>query len=278
MSWPIASEELWNTEHLPYDSAIWQSVKAPWELLKQPLLGELVQQGHQRFGAQRLPKEISGLVQKDCLLHLGKVYSDNIRVEEAATCHKGGMRCYSDGKMLEGACWIQAGAYFINDSNSISFGKGCLIQSGSYIEGPTAIGDWCEVRQGAFIRGNVLSGLSCIFGHTSELKGVILHDHAKAPHFAYVGDSILGAHVNLGAGTKVSNLKITGTEIVIDHQGTRHATGMRKLGGILGDKVEVGCNTVINPGVIIGRESGVYPAISVRAGTYAAKSIIRAKK
>jgi NDP-sugar pyrophosphorylase family protein len=216
-----------------------------------------------------------GLTDKDYLLHEGRLLSGPIRIEASQAAAKGEMRCYFEGELLAGANWIQAGVYLQSRSGKITIGNNCIIQSGAYLEGPLTLGDRNEVRQGAFIRSQVLSGTGCILGHASEFKGVILHDHAKGPHFAYVGDSILGAHVNLGAGTKVSNLKITGSEIMITINGQKYPTGMRKLGGILGDQVETGCNSVLNPGVILGRESMVYPAIAVRSGYYPPKSWLK---
>jgi len=132
-----------------------------------------------------------------------------------------------------------------------------------------------EVRHGAYVRGEVLTGRRCVIGHATEIKGSIMLDDAKAPHFAYVGDSVLGSKVNLGAGTKVSNLKITGDEIVIKHDGKNYKTGLRKFGALIGGHVETGCNSVLNPGVILGKGSMVYPCVAVRKGYYPPKSLIK---
>jgi carbonic anhydrase/acetyltransferase-like protein (isoleucine patch superfamily) len=282
-NFPLSFDKFWDEALLPYNLKELPELAAPWDLLKQPLLGQLISKGEKRPGVY--PLILQGLTTQDYLFHQGKLYpgllngtgDKNIKIEGGERCAKGEMRCYLSGKELVGASWIQPGVYLMPGA-TISLGEGCFLQTGAYLEGPTSLGRCCEVRQGAFVRGNLLAGNNCIIGHTSELKGVVMHDHAKAPHFAYVGDSILGAHVNLGAGTKVSNLKITGTEIVLSYHGESFPTGMRKLGGILGDKVETGCNSVLNPGVVLGRECCVYPAMAVKAGIYAPQQWLRPEK
>ncbi len=269
---PLSLTELWDAQKLPYAESHWSSIKAPWELLQRPVLTTLIESGHQRQGQQLL--SFRGLASTDMLLHGGELLHGEIRVEGAAGCTKGELRCYVDGALVEGACWIQAGSYF-SGSDKISLGPGSLIQSGAYVEGPLSIGSNCEVRQGAYLRGYVLAGQGCVLGHSSEFKGAIMHDGAKAAHFAYVGDSILGADVNLGAGTKVSNLKIRGSKVVIPYKAQKFDTAMRKLGALLGDSVETGCNAVLNPGVILARDCCVYPAMAVRCGVYAAKSWLK---
>lgn len=134
----------------------------------------------------------------------------------------------------------------------ISIGKGSVVEPGAYIKGPCVIGKNCSVRQGAYIRGNVLTGDNCIIGHCTEIKNSIMLDDSKAAHFAYLGESILGNHVNLGAGVKCANLKLDGKEIIIHEGGIHYATGMRKIGAIIGDYSQLGCNSVTNPGTILG--------------------------
>ncbi|MCD8087366.1 MAG: UDP-N-acetylglucosamine pyrophosphorylase [Oscillospiraceae bacterium] len=134
----------------------------------------------------------------------------------------------------------------------------------AYIHGPCIIGHGTEVRQCAFIRGNALVGENCVVGNSTELKNVILFDGVQVPHYNYVGDSILGYKAHMGAGSITSNVKSDKTLVVIKEGRIRHETGRKKVGAMLGDCVEVGCNSVLNPGTVIGRNSSVYPLSSVR--------------
>lgn len=156
---------------------------------------------------------------------------------------------------------VMDGAFLVGDQ--IQIGKGSVVEPGAYIAGPTIIGENSVVRQGAYIRGNVIAGDHCVIGHTSELKSAILLNHSGAPHFNYVGDSILGNHVNLGAGTKLSNLKILKGTVKVKIDGSIYDSGLRKFGAILGDRSETGCNSVLNPGTLIGPDSLVYPNATV---------------
>ena len=156
---------------------------------------------------------------------------------------------------------VKRGAFLAD--KMIFIGKGTVVEPGAYIKGPTIIGENCEIRQGAYIRGNVIVGDNCVVGHATEIKGSIMLNGAKAGHFNYIGDSILGNHVNLGAGTKLANLKIFNDEISVTAEGYSYATGLRKLGAIMGDNVETGCNSVTAPGTIIGKNSRIYSNISV---------------
>jgi bifunctional UDP-N-acetylglucosamine pyrophosphorylase / glucosamine-1-phosphate N-acetyltransferase len=150
-------------------------------------------------------------------------------------------------------------------SGDVEIAEGARVESGAYIRGPALIGPGTEVRHGAYIRGYVLTGTGCIIGHASECKSAIFLDHAKAPHFAYVGDSILGANVNLGAGVRLANLKVLpGSVAVLLADGTRIDTGMAKLGAIVGDGTQIGCNAVTSPGTIIGRDCVIYATISLQ--------------
>lgn len=152
---------------------------------------------------------------------------------------------------------VQDGAYLIGDA--IQIGEGTVIEPGAYITGPTIIGKHAVIRNGAYVRGNVIVGDHCVVGHTSELKGAVLLNGSGAPHFNYVGDSILGNRVNLGAGTKLSNLKIIAGNVKVRAGGTVYDSGLRKFGAILGDGAQTGCNAVLNPGTLLGRGSMVYP-------------------
>jgi NDP-sugar pyrophosphorylase family protein len=149
-------------------------------------------------------------------------------------------------------------AYLI-DKESISIGKGTIIEPGAYIKGPCIIGDNCVVRHGAYIRGDFIAGDSCVIGHDTEVKSTIMLNYAHAAHFAYLGNSILGNNVNLGAGTKCANLKLDGEKINLLCDGLLIATGLRKLGSIIGDGCQLGCNSVTNPGTILEKNVFCYP-------------------
>jgi UDP-N-acetylglucosamine diphosphorylase / glucose-1-phosphate thymidylyltransferase / UDP-N-acetylgalactosamine diphosphorylase / glucosamine-1-phosphate N-acetyltransferase / galactosamine-1-phosphate N-acetyltransferase len=172
-----------------------------------------------------------------------------------------------------GGATVEAGSYVVGDR--IELRSGAVIEAGAWVTGPTILGPGTAIRHGAYVRGGVITGEKAVIGHASEAKSSIFLNGAKAPHFAYVGDSILGSGVNLGAGTKVSNLKITNTEIKLRIENEVVPTGLRKMGAIIGDHVETGCNSVLNPGVLLAPKCMVYPAIAVRAQYYKPGSVIR---
>ncbi|MBR4578336.1 MAG: UDP-N-acetylglucosamine pyrophosphorylase [Oscillospiraceae bacterium] len=134
----------------------------------------------------------------------------------------------------------------------------------AWIGGPCIIGHKTEVRPGAFIRGNALVGDNCVVGNSTELKNVILFDNVQVPHYNYVGDSILGYKAHMGAGSITSNVKSDKINVVIHNQGEEIPTNRKKVGAFLGDRVEIGCNSVLNPGTVIGRDASVYPTSCVR--------------
>lgn len=146
----------------------------------------------------------------------------------------------------------------------ISIGSGTVVEPGAYIQGPCIIGNNCQVRHGAYIRGDVIAGEACVIGHDTEIKHSILLDRANAAHFNYVGDSILGNGVNLGAGVKCANLKLDHSPVSVVVQGERYKTELKKLGAIIGDGAQLGCNSVTNPGTLIGRGAIVYPCVNVQ--------------
>ena len=146
----------------------------------------------------------------------------------------------------------------------------------AYLGAPCIIGHKTEVRPGAFIRGNALVGDNCVVGNSTELKNVILFDNVQVPHYNYVGDSILGYKAHMGAGSITSNVKSDKTLVTVHIPDTPIETGRKKFGAILGDNVEVGCNSVLNPGTVVGRCSNIYPVSCVR-GVVPANSIYKAK-
>lgn len=134
----------------------------------------------------------------------------------------------------------------------------------AWLGAPCIIGPGSEVRPGAFIRGSALVGCGCVVGNSTELKNVILFDGVQVPHYNYVGDSILGYKAHMGAGSITSNVKSDKSLVVVNDHGTLYPTGQKKVGAMLGDHVEVGCNSVLNPGTIIGCRTSIYPLCSVR--------------
>ena len=142
--------------------------------------------------------------------------------------------------------------------------KSATVFESAYLGSPCIIGPNTEVRHGAFIRGSALVGADCVVGNSVELKNVILFDHVQTPHYNYVGDSILGYYSHMGAGSITSNVKSDKLLVVVKCGDEKIETGLKKIGAMLGDRVEVGCNSVLNPGTIIGRDSNVYPTSCVR--------------
>lgn len=152
--------------------------------------------------------------------------------------------------------------------------KSATVYPSAYIVGPAIIGPNTEVRHGAFIRGNALVGANCVVGNSVELKNVVLFDKVQVPHYNYVGDSILGYKAHMGAGSITSNVKSDKTLVTVRTRDVLLESGLKKFGAILGDGVEVGCNSVLNPGSVIGRNSNIYPLSMVR-GHVAENSIYK---
>lgn len=142
--------------------------------------------------------------------------------------------------------------------------KEAVIADSAFIAGPTIICKGTEIRHCAFIRGSVIVGENCVVGNSTELKNAILFNNVQVPHFNYIGDSILGFKAHFGAGSIVSNVKSDKSNVSVLINGNKTDTGLRKFGAIVADHVEIGCNAVLNPGTIIGRNSNVYPTSMVR--------------
>jgi|HubBroStandDraft_3_1064219.scaffolds.fasta_scaffold33741_2 NDP-sugar pyrophosphorylase family protein len=160
----------------------------------------------------------------------------------------------------------------------IAIGRGTRIHPGVVIEGPAAIGRDVEIRPGAYLRGGVWVGDGCVVGASTEIKRGILLPGARAPHLNYVGDSILGAGSNLGAGTILSNFRHDGGEVRIATAAGALGTGRRKLGAVLGDGVQTGCNCVLHPGVVVGRDTQIYPGVQLRSGIYPERSLVKLRQ
>lgn len=148
--------------------------------------------------------------------------------------------------------------------DNIWIAKSATIAPTATITGPCIIGKGTEVRPGAFIRGKAIVGENCVVGNSTELKNVILFNNVQVPHYNYVGDSILGYKSHMGAGSITSNVKSDKTNVTIKYEGDIIETGLKKMGAILGNYVEVGCNSVLNPGTIIGSNTNIYPLSMVR--------------
>lgn len=160
----------------------------------------------------------------------------------------------------------------------VIIGTNVLIEPGAVIKGPAIIGNDCIIRSGAYIRENVIIGNGCIIGNSTEVKNSVLFNGVHAPHYNYIGDSILGAGVHLGSGVVLSNIKTPPSSISIkDEEGESHDTGLLKFGAAIGDATEVGANAVCAPGTIIGKESIVYPLALVR-GMVPEKSIVKLRQ
>lgn len=152
--------------------------------------------------------------------------------------------------------------------------KSAKVFESAFINGPCIIGKNAEVRHCAFIRGNAIVGEGAVVGNSTELKNVVLFNKVQVPHYNYVGDSILGFRAHMGAGSITSNVKSDKTLVVVKGQNEEIETGLKKFGAMLGDGVEVGCNSVLNPGTVIGRNSNIYPTSCVR-GVVPADSIFK---
>jgi NDP-sugar pyrophosphorylase family protein len=175
---------------------------------------------------------------------------------------------------------IEPGAQLLG--NGIVVAKGARVRSGAYIQGPVHVGEDSEVRPGAYIRGGVWIESGCVVGANTEIKHSILFTGARAPHLNYVGDSILGTRVNLGAGTILSNFRHDGSDIAIGtslgSDDLAIPTDRRKLGAMLGDDVLTGCNCVFHPGCVVGASTQLYPCVQLRSGIYPANSIVKLRQ
>src|SRR5258706_1344991 len=156
----------------------------------------------------------------------------------------------------------------------VFIGEGTVVEDGAMIKGPAIIGRNCQIRHNAYIREDVIIGDNCVVGNSCEVKNSILFNHVVAPHFNYIGDSILGFKAHLGAGVKISNVKLVPGNVMVEMEGKAFDTGLRKFGALLGDNTDVGCNAVLNPGSIIGRNSVVYPNTNWR-GILAENMIVK---
>ncbi|MBM3197869.1 MAG: UDP-N-acetylglucosamine diphosphorylase [Chlamydiae bacterium] len=158
---------------------------------------------------------------------------------------------------------LQEGVFLANPG-LVYIGKNVVIEPGVFIKGPAWIEDDCEIRQGAYLRENVILGKKVVVGHCSEIKNSILFPEAHAAHFNYVGDSILGSRSNLGAGVICSNVRLDKETIYVHFEGKKLSTGLRKMGAIVGDDVQIGCNAVVQPGTLIEKFVFCHPCATIK--------------
>lgn len=158
----------------------------------------------------------------------------------------------------------------------VIIGEGTVVEPGAMIKGPAIIGKNCQIRHNAYIRENAIIGDHCVIGNATELKNAFFFNGVQAPHYNYVGDSILGYKAHLGAGVKISNIKLLPGNVMVEVDGRPTDTGLRKFGALMGDNAEAGCNAVLNPGSILGRGAVVYPNVFWR-GILPAQAIAKNK-
>ncbi len=244
--------------------------KPVWEALND-LQSYMNEHSYSDLTSDLLPDGIP--LPRSVILHQGQILDSTGQDIEYGDTTRGKLKVVKDGVELTGASVIMAGAILLG--NKIDIGTGVLVEGGALIKSPAIIGDCTEVRQGSYLRGYCLTGKRCVVGHTTEVKHSIFLNDAKAGHFAYLGDSILGQDANLGAGTKFANLKFLGGNVSIRTEQGLLDTGRRKFGAILGDGAQTGCNSVTNPGTIIGKGGILMPNTTAPSGYHPPRTIIR---
>lgn len=244
-------------------SGLFQENEYVWEPLKRikSSLSDILKPNIHSLYKNNIISKYNPMVQKTVVLNNNEIITENFNIEGLNGVSKGQLTVYSDGKILQDASVVFAGAFLMDDN--IYIGKKSVIEPCAMISGPCYIGNMTEIRQSAYLRGNVIIGDKCVVGHTTEMKSSVMLGESKAGHFAYIGDSILGK-VNLGAGTKLANLKLGSSNVVLKIQGKKYDSGIKKFGAIIGDGVETGCNTVTTPGTLLSKNVLVYPNTTVR--------------
>ena len=207
------------------------------------------------------------------ILYQGQAMTDSDCTISYGDTSKGGLVVHRNGEILIGATVLMAGAILVGQR--FAFGAGVLVEPGAMIKSPAIIGDCSEIRQTAYLRGYCLAGQRCVLGHATEIKNSIFLNDAKAGHFAYLGDSILGTNVNLGAGTKFANLRFLPGTIILRYGSERIDTGRRKFGAILGDDCQTGCNSVTSPGTVLGKGCMLMPNATAPSGYHPERSLLR---
>ena len=224
-------------------------------------------------GETTLPHGNGVPLTRHLVLYEGKVLAGDFVVESGSIAKGELLVRDAAGRELPGASVVMAGAILMGDG--IRLGRGVLVEPGALIKGPALIGDRSEIRQAAYLRGYCVLGRRCVAGHATEIKHSVFLDEAKAGHFAYLGDSILGRDVNLGAGTKCANLRFLPGNVTVRTDAGRVDSGLRKFGAVLGDRVQTGCNSVTSPGTLIGPDSFLLPNATASSGTHPPRSRLR---
>jgi len=232
-------------------AGIFRSAKRPWDPL--PMISEYIENYLSgRIAAERLPKGLELMGSGD---DRQLFCTEPVTLQEDILCSE----------------------------ISVFIGAGAKIEPTAVIRSRTIIGEKCEVRHGAYLRGNIIAGRSCTLGHATEIKDSIIMNHSEMGHFNYIGNSIIGSFVNIGAGTKLANLKFRSAaakrelsfpELSFIMNKTEVKTSLYKLGAIIGDYCETGCNSVLSPCVLLGPECWVYPNLTVASGCYAPKTFL----
>jgi len=189
----------------------------------------------------------------EVLPHIGDYLRDTLRAAQLGQAH--------DQAVIEGDVFI---------------GEGTVIEAGALIRGPVWIGRNCHIGHGATLRGNVIVGDDCVVGHAAELKNAVLFNGCEVPHFNYVGDSVLGHRVHLGAGVMLSNYRLIRGNVNVRTASGRLDSGLAKFGALIGDRTEIGCNAVLNPGAVIGRDCLLYPNVTF-TGVLPARRLVKNK-
>ena len=262
----ISPKDLFSLDSFKHKSLF--KVEYVWDVLKE-IKGYIQENINPNVDALRENGEV---LTRTVILHNDKVIDSDFKIK-LGRISKGELEVKYNNETLKGATVVYASSSFLSDR--IELGKGTVVEPGALLKEGCMIGDNTEVRQGAYLRGACLVGDQCVAGHTTEIKNSVMIDGSKAGHFAYIGDSILGNHVNLGAGTKLANLKIVESTIVLKIEKKKYETGLRKFGAIIGDRSETGCNTVTVPGTILGSGSMVFPNTTVHPGYHPPRSLIR---
>ena len=189
----------------------------------------------------------------EVLPHIGDYLRDTLRAAQLGQAH--------GQAVIEGDVFV---------------GEGTVIEAGALIRGPVWIGRNCHIGHGATLRGNVIVGDGCIVGHATELKNAVLFNGCEVPHFNYVGDSVLGHRVHLGAGVMLSNYRLIRGNVNVRTASGRLDSGLAKFGALIGDRTEIGCNAVLNPGAVIGRDCLLYPNVTF-TGVLPARRLVKNK-
>ena len=244
-------------------SQVWQALSG----LKEYVRSQLRQDG------LILPKGSGIPLSGHLVIHAGRILTGDRWEISSGSIARGELKVEGKDGLLAGASVIMAGAVLMGEG--IRIGEGVLVEPGALIKGPALIGDLSEIRQAAYLRGDCVIGRRCVVGHATEVKHSVFLDDAKAGHFAYLGDSILGCDVNLGAGTKCANLRFLPGNVMVGTESGRVDSGLRKFGAILGDRVQTGCNSVTSPGTVMGPESLLLPNATAASGVHPAISLLR---